>query len=86
MNDLRERAIALYEPPFRFECGYIFDANGQMVADQGGAEGYALRIRGWGRIGYMENAEALQDDVGQFIAGLLSMHWPDPDHDGQKNP
>ena len=74
---LRQRATDLYEPPFRFECGYIFDAKGQMVADQGGAEGYALRVRGWGRIGYMESPEQLQDEVGEKIAEILTQHWSD---------
>lgn len=75
--NIRDTAIGLYEPPFRFECGYIFDKNGKMVADQGGAEGYALRVRGWGRIGYLDNPEALQDEVGAWIAEILTAHWLD---------
>ena len=75
--NIRDTAIGLYEPPFSFKCGYIFDKNGQMVADQGGAEGYVMRVRGWGRIGYLENPEALQDEVGEWLAEILTNHWLD---------
>lgn len=80
MNEslIRQRARGLYVPPFKFECGYIFDANGKMVADQddgGRAQDSPLRIRGWGRIGQLDDAEALQDEVGHLIAELLTRHW-----------
>jgi len=70
---LREAAIALYKPPFRFDSGYIFDAENQMVADQ--HETSICRVRGWGRIGYMGNAEALQNKVGELIAEALTNLW-----------
>lgn len=76
----RAAALALYKPPFRFLHGYIHDADTQMVADQGGFEGavethIAARVRGWGRIGYMPDAEALQDEVGAVIAEALTAFW-----------
>ncbi len=74
--DLRNKSIGLYTPPFRFEHGYIWDAKGQMVADNHvDGEDAALRIRGWGRISYMENPEALQDEVGNVIALAMTEFW-----------
>ena len=75
-TDLRNKSIGLYTPPFRFEHGYIWDAKGQMVADNhvDGEDG-VLRVRGWGRISYMENPEALQDEVGNVIALAMTEFW-----------
>lgn len=76
ISELRARAIALYKPPFKFDFGYIWDAGGQMAADQNlNEDGQILRVRGWGRISYLENAEALQDEVGEVIAIALSDYW-----------
>lgn len=75
-TDLRNKSIGLYTPPFRFEHGYIWDAKGQMVADNHvDGEDAALRVRGWGRISYMENPEALQDEVGNVIALAMTEFW-----------
>ena len=75
-TDLRNKSIGLYIPPFRFEHGYIWDAKGQMVADNlVNGEDAALRVRGWGRISYMENPEALQDEVGNVIALAMTEFW-----------
>ncbi len=78
----RAAALALYRPPFKFRMGYIHDAGGHMVADQDGfgpdskvIESVAARVRGWGRIGYMPDAEALQDEVGAVIADALTAYW-----------
>ena len=75
----RAAAMAIYTAPFTYEHGYIFDAKRHMVADNGGigdersVEGaVAARVRGWGRIGYMPNAAALQDEVGQMMADALN--------------
>jgi hypothetical protein len=82
MSDIRKAALALYTPPFRHEFGYIRDANNQMVADDASSEATGLiasRIRGWGRIQYMDNpegrAEALQDEVGEMVAEALNAYW-----------
>lgn len=76
VGELRARAIALYKPPFKFDFGYIWDADGQIVADQKlNEDGQILRVRGWGRISYLENPEALQDEVGEIIAIALSEYW-----------
>lgn len=76
MTDIKKEALALYKPPFRFEYGYIFDSEGQMVADNHTeGEDATLRIRGWGRIQYKENPEELQDAVGAVIAEALTAYW-----------
>lgn len=90
----RSAAMALYKPPFKFRMGYIHDAGGHMVADQDGfGEGskvfdsIAARVRGWGRIGYLPDAEALQDEVGAVIADALTAYWaaaPQPQQEQSK--
>lgn len=77
MSDLKQRALALYKPPFHRVHGYIFDADHRMVADDAAAknEDAALRVRGWGRIQYLEDAEALQDAAGDMIAEALTEYW-----------
>jgi len=62
---LRQRAFALYRPPFRAAREYIMDANGNLAADGAGVD---LRVRGWGRIGYLRNPEMLQDEVEGLLA------------------
>jgi hypothetical protein len=72
----RNAAIALYKAPFKFEHGYIFDAEYLMVADDDDVGSHvAARVRGWGHIGYMPDAAQLQDEVGKYIAELLTKHW-----------
>lgn len=79
----REVALALYKAPFKFTHGYIFDAEGRMFADQDGGFGLdgkvethiIARVRGWGRISYMKDAEQLQDEVGEVIAQALTEFW-----------
>lgn len=78
----RAAAMAIYTPPFKYQHGYIFDAQQHMVADNGpicdgpSVEGaVASRVRGWGRIGYMPNAAELQDEVGQMMADALNAHY-----------
>lgn len=67
-------ALELYKPPFVFRCGYIFDAEGNMVGDEAGNSA-AMRVRGWGRISYMDNPEKLQDTAGELIAKALTEFW-----------
>jgi hypothetical protein len=72
----RKAAIALYKPPFKFEHGYIFDAEHHMVADDDNVKNHVVaRVRGWGRIGYMPDAAQLQDEVGRVIADALNAYW-----------
>lgn len=76
---LRQAALSLYTPPFRFEHGYIFDSLGHMVADDDGVpEHVAQRIRGWGRIGYFPKAAALQDELGAAVVEALNEFWAKP--------
>lgn len=72
--ELKTLALELYKPPFRHIHGYIQDANGLTVADDA-AGNAALRIRGWGRIQYMKDPEALQDGVAELIADALTEYW-----------
>ena len=82
LTDIRKAALDLYMPPFRHEHGYIRDANHQMVADDALSEGSGLiasRIRGWGRIQYLDKPEqraaALQDEVAEMVAEALNTYW-----------
>lgn len=77
MSDLKQRALALYKPPFSRVHGYIYDADSRVVADDAAAkdEEAALRIRGWGRIQYLVDPEALQDAAGDLIAEALTEYW-----------
>lgn len=68
---LRQRAEDLFNPPFRYHHGYIFDADDHMVSDDGGI----ARLRGWGRIAYMGDSAALQDEVGRMIADALNQYY-----------
>jgi len=71
---VRAAALELYEAPFTCANGYIFDAKGRMVADNG-EQDIVARIRGWGRISYLDNAEALQDEVAEIVAEALTEFW-----------
>lgn len=71
----KQRAIALYQPPFKPMYGYIHDALGNVVADDNTDNGEILQIRGWGRISYMPEPEQLQDDVGELVAEALNQFW-----------
>lgn len=74
-TELRKQAMALYTPPFKYQDGYVMDSEHRMVADDGDIEGnmnVAARVRGWGRISYLENAAALQDEVGHMMADALN--------------
>lgn len=79
----QETAVKLYKPPFRYDGGYIFDALGNMFSDSGGDEvaaGIAARIRGWGRLQYVEDEftpAELQDTVGELVAFSLTKFWED---------
>lgn len=62
-----ERVSALYVPPFKY------DPNNQAIYD--GDDRHVLDVRGWGRIQYMDGAEALQDAAGERIVSILNEHW-----------
>ena len=85
--NIEKKALSLYKPPFKFQCGYIYDSNGDCFADINArlddtieaADGsIALRVRGWGRIQYIKSefdCEDLQDAVGHEIVKALNKHW-----------
>ena len=75
---LRAVAFGLYQPPFRFEHGWIWDANNNHVSDDGGPGHYdarMARVRGWGRLQKLPDGARLQDEVGQMIAEALNAFW-----------
>lgn len=73
-----QRAIDLYRGPFSYDGrSYVWDADGHMVADdmRTNEDGtVTCCVRGWGRIGYLDDADALFDAVrvhiDRAIAGL----------------
>jgi hypothetical protein len=67
-------ALLLYKPPFRYDRGYIHDSDNRIVADDDGLDTVG-RVRGWGRISYLPNPQALQDKVGEIIALALTEYW-----------
>lgn len=75
-NELKKTIVSLYKPPFKYQYGYIFDSEGNMVTDDlVKDENQVARVRGWGRLSYMDNPEQLQDGVGEMIADILTKHW-----------
>jgi len=85
-GSIRKTAMAVYKPPFKYLYGYIYDSENHMVADNGSindaepsvSNAIALRIRGWGRIGYMPDAAKLQDEVGAMVADALTAYYTTP--------
>ena len=73
-GDVIRAALELYKPPFRFDSGYILDADGRVAYDNEGMDTMG-RVRGWGRIQYLPNPEALQDKVGEMIAEAMTDFW-----------
>lgn len=77
-EQLRTAALALYRSPFRYDVrgGYVWDANNEMVAGKAGSTAaQLLEIRGWGRLQYLPDGAALQDEVGRLIAQALNEFW-----------
>jgi len=76
-----ERGRRHFKPPFRFENGYIWDADGEMVADNRPEiddppqPDATLRVRGWGRMKYEKDSEQLYQAVGRAIADALTRGW-----------
>lgn len=83
-DELRDRARKLFKAPFKYVSGYIWDNDGEMLADnhvkyEAETQGATLRVRGWGRLGYIAKSpaevEALQDAYGELIAEALTAHF-----------
>lgn len=76
-----DRARQHFHPPFRFVNGYIWDADGEMVADDHvigespPQPDAVLRVRGWGRMKYEKESETLYESVGKAIAEALTRGW-----------
>lgn len=79
MSDLRDRALKLYEAPFKLDHGYVWDAKGEMFADSvNGARidpVVVAQVRGWGHIQKLEDPENLQDMVCELIVEALNDKW-----------
>lgn len=74
----RQKAMELLKPPFRLNHGYIFDSahNPNMVADEGECEiGTIARLRGWGRLGYLDDGAKIQDEIGNIICDALNEYF-----------
>lgn len=86
MSNQRTRALALYTPPFKYECGYIWDARREMVADGAGRglvdllvlsaptdeETATLRVRGWGRIQHIGSSMDDAANLQDTVGGLIA--------------
>lgn len=80
---VRDRAAKLFKPPFKFDGTYIWDAQGEMLADNRVPDGATLQARGWGRLTGVyamalpeSEARDLQRAYGELIAEALNAHWP----------
>ncbi len=62
MADYRPTPKRLIVGPVKAICGMMHDAEGNHICD----------IRGWGRIQYYENAEAIQDKMADWIAEAIN--------------
>lgn len=52
----------ILEYPVKTDYTYIWDKDNAMIA----------QVRGWGRLQYMDDAEALQDMVSDFIVDAIN--------------
>ena len=64
-----------FEPPFYYSCGAIWGSGD-------GAE-KLLDVRGWGHLTgsgahglKADVAGKIQDEIGEYVAALLTAHWP----------
>lgn len=74
----KQKAMSLFKPPFRYDSmgGYIWDSENNMFADQEEIEmGTISRLRGWGRLSYLEDGEEIQDAMGEIFAEALNMYF-----------
>lgn len=64
---LDPRLLELYQAPFRFDPrgGYLWDAQNNQ----------AMRVCGWGRLGYRPDGAEVQDLMGQALADALTAAW-----------
>ena len=75
--------LEIYKAPFAHHCGYINDADGEMVADDAGVDFTSvLQMRGWGHLtgrGALgldhDTAAEIQDELGDMIAEALTQYW-----------
>lgn len=82
-SDLLIAAMKLYEPPFTFMHGYIFDNANNTVADDGDVgqmeKAVISRVRGWGRLQYLKDEgftpAQLQDAIGEIVVTALNEYW-----------
>jgi len=76
-----QKILELYKGPFVYNMGYIYDANGQMLADNAGENIPGIvQVRGWGYLtggaaSWKDGAEEIQDELGEMIAEALTQYW-----------
>lgn len=69
-------ALNAFKPPFRYLHGYIWDSEGQMVADNHVESSVpALRVRGWGYLQKLPEGAAVQDALGDALAEAMTLYW-----------
>lgn len=70
MNDSIRK---LFKPPFKlcFMKQYVYDSDNNTVADFRN-DGDSFRVRGWGRMKYMPNADKAMDELEAFLYGLTT--------------
>ena len=75
----KQKALQILKPPFKLINGFIVDSakpNQNIVADDGEVElGTVARLRGWGRLSYMDDGEQVQDAIGEVIAEALNQYF-----------
>jgi hypothetical protein len=78
MKTPKQKAIEILSPPFNYHMGYIWDGakDQNMVSDEGDCEiGTIARLRGWGRLGKIEDGSEIQDAIGEIIAEALNQYF-----------
>jgi hypothetical protein len=76
MTQIPAHIKALYSPPFRHSFGYIVDINGETVAwswprPSEQQPNSPFMTRGWSRIKYMENANALFKELDSILLAIV---------------
>lgn len=78
MDRLKQKAIAILQPPFKLKRGFIYDSSEDqnMVCDSGDCEiGTIARIRGWGRLSKLPEGSEIQDAIGEIIVEALNDYF-----------
>ena len=80
MLNLREKLKQFYQPPFRYEHGYVFDSTHKMIADVATDDAplMAAKLRSWSQLirkHGVDDGAVLRDKLGLVIAEALNEYW-----------